>query len=275
LTNWADIANASGTWLAVKTDGTLWACGSNSSGSAGQNNLIGYSSPVQIGSDTDWSKVFGGGNNWWAIKTDGTLYACGYNLSGRLGDNTIINRSSPVQIGSGTWSLVSGMGQVFAVSTAGELWVWGNEPKGEAGLNTRDRDRSSPVQVGALTNWNGDIAAVSEASYAVKEDGTLWSWGSAQNGRLGNNSTTVSRSSPVQVGALATWSKVTGGGTGTAAVKTDGTLWGWGENSGQYRINNLTFASSPVQTGSDTDWFDVTMPRNSANDRTILITKLA
>jgi alpha-tubulin suppressor-like RCC1 family protein len=45
--------------LAKKTDGTLWAWGSNSSGMLGQNNLTYYSSPVQI-PGTSWSSISGG-----------------------------------------------------------------------------------------------------------------------------------------------------------------------------------------------------------------------
>ena len=44
----------------VKTDGTLWAWGQNDTGQLGQNNTTKYSSPVQVGSDTDWSWVNSG-----------------------------------------------------------------------------------------------------------------------------------------------------------------------------------------------------------------------
>jgi len=46
--------------IATKTDGTLWAWGENTKGQLGQNSVVNYSSPVQIGSETQWDQVKGG-----------------------------------------------------------------------------------------------------------------------------------------------------------------------------------------------------------------------
>ena len=93
---------------------------------------------------------------------------------------------------------------------------------------------------------------------AVKTDGTLWSWGHNNVGNLGDG-TTTNRSSPVQVGALTTWSTVGAGYSFAAAVKTDGTLWTWGYNtSGQLGDETTTNRSSPVQVGGLTTWLRVT-----------------
>ena len=55
--------------MALKTDGTLWAWGVNSSGQLGQNNSVAKSSPVQVGTHTNWSKAFAGGTESFAIRT--------------------------------------------------------------------------------------------------------------------------------------------------------------------------------------------------------------
>jgi alpha-tubulin suppressor-like RCC1 family protein len=92
------------------------------------------------------------------------------------------------------------------------------------------------------------------SSYAVKTDGTLWAWGDGGNGQLGQGNTTT-YSSPVQVGALTTWSTVGGGRNHALAIKTDGTLWVWGSNGyGQLGQGNTTDYSSPVQVGALTTW---------------------
>ena len=68
----------------------------------------------------------------------------------------------------------------------------------------------------------------------------------------------ISRSSPVQVGALTNWASVATQGAGTFAVKTDGTLWAWGYNSeGELGIGNVLSRSSPVQVGALTNWASV------------------
>jgi alpha-tubulin suppressor-like RCC1 family protein len=107
-----------------------------------------------------------------------------------------------------------------------ELYAWGRNNHGQIGDNTLV-NRSSPVQVGALTTWSQVSAAASVT--AIKTDNTLWTWGRNNDGQLGQNDV-VSRSSPTQVGVLTNWSKV----SRTLAIKTDGTLWSWGSNgSGQ------------------------------------------
>jgi alpha-tubulin suppressor-like RCC1 family protein len=50
-------------FFALKTDGTMWGWGQNSGGPLGQNSQTDYSSPIQIGSDTDWINIIGGTNN--------------------------------------------------------------------------------------------------------------------------------------------------------------------------------------------------------------------
>jgi hypothetical protein len=85
----------------------------------------------------------------------------------------------------------------------------------------------------------------------------LWSWGYGVYGALGQGNTT-DRSSPVQIGALTTWSSITSGSFLSAAIKTDGSLWIWGSGSeGKLGLGNTTNISSPVQVGALTNWYSV------------------
>jgi hypothetical protein len=111
------------------------------------------------------------------------------------------------------------------VPIAPKLYSWGNNGNGQLGLNDIVA-RSSPVQVGALTDWTQVTAGTSHTA-AIKTNGTLWTWGQGTYGRLGQNDV-ANRSSPVQVGALTDWAQVAAGGAHTAAIKTNGTLWTWG-----------------------------------------------
>ena len=90
-------------------------------------------------------------------------------------------------------------------------------------------------------------------------DGTLWTWGYNPYGSLGDN-TTTNKSSPVQTIAGGTnWKQVSASGSHTAAIKTDGTLWTWGQNNfGQLGDNTTTSKYSPVQTiAGGTNWKQV------------------
>jgi alpha-tubulin suppressor-like RCC1 family protein len=190
----------------VKTDGTLWGWGSNAYGNLGQNDRTQRSSPVQI--PGTWSKINGGDGSMFGIKTDNTLWAWGKNGDGQLGQNNIVQYSSPVQIGSGTnWIQSSGGNNNYHhLKTDGTLWAIGSGNYGQLGQNANGAgaDRSSPVQIPGTT-WK-QVGGRHYSTYAVKTDGTLWTWGSGNNGAHGQNNT-VDYSSPVQVPGT-TWMEV-------------------------------------------------------------------
>ena len=141
---------------------------------------------------------------------------------------------------------------------AGQLWGWGRNLDGNLGDNTVV-NKSSPVQTVTFgTNWS-QVSCGQNHTASIKTDGTLWMWGSGFYGQIGNN-TGLNRSSPVQtVAGGNNWSSVACGYYHTAAIKTDGTLWTWGQNSnGQLGDNTATRKSSPVQTiAGGTNWSSV------------------
>ena len=262
LSNWLRVAAGGYHKISVKTDGTLWTWGYGVHGILGLGNTTSYSSPKQVGALTNWAgnadSFDGGGYHTAAVKTDGTLWTWGNNYKGALGLGDESNRDSPVQVGSLTnWLKVSAGNYrtVHAIKTNGTMWGWGKNTYGQLGQGNTT-DRSSPVQVGALTTWS----TVSAGPYhlaAIKTDGTLWTTGSNFYGELGQGDTTH-RSSPVQVGSLTNWSKVSAGNYYHMAIKTDGTMWSWGYNAqGQLGLGNTTDRSSPVQVGALTNWENV------------------
>jgi alpha-tubulin suppressor-like RCC1 family protein len=273
LTNWSDVSAGGQVSGAIKTDGTLWTWGRATGGALGlnrtypaQQHYISVSSPTQIGADTNWYKITVQADNMWAVKTDGTLWAWGSNGGGH-GSNSTTARSSPTQVGALTdWSkLTARQGAKGTVKSNGTLWLWGGNGSGTVGDGTAI-SRSSPVQVGALTNWY-EVSSGTYATGATKTDYSLWTWGNGDYGALGQNlNYGSSRSSPVQVGTGNNWYRISGNNRFFMSIKTDGTLWGWGyqSNYGNLGINSLPNKSSPVQVGTDTDWYSITdaEPRN-------------
>jgi len=233
FTDWCQAAASTATGghtAAVRTNGTLWAWGLNSSGQLGDGTTISKRSPVSvIGGFTDWCQVAAGGFHTAAVRTNGTLWAWGVNASGQLGDNTTTNRSSPVSVIGGftDWCQVSASStHTAALRTNGTLWAWGANSCGRLGDNTTT-NRSSPVSViGGFTDWC-QAAASNFHTAAIRTNGTLWAWGSNQpsgyggsGGRLGDN-TSTDRSSPVSVvGGFTDWCQVAAGNGHTAALRS-------------------------------------------------------
>ena len=236
---------------------SLYAWGMNTAGELGQNNKTAYSSPVQVGSNTTWAKIGATteGSSI-AIKNDGTLWTWGKDSYGALGQNTSSGAgfSSPKQVTGTTWNEVAGQQQgMTATKTDGTLWTWGQNGDGQLGINEASlfyTQRSSPTQVGSDTDWNKPVDSRSKCGAAIKTDGTLWTWGENEEGRLGHNNQTK-YSSPVQVPG--TWASAVMGRSCSLATKTDGTLWAWGDNTqGELAQNHIDERSSPVQIPGST-----------------------
>lgn len=197
--------------------------------------------------------------------TQGSLWSWGYAESGRLGNGSTIDLSSPVQVGTATdWSLTGRFthgAQDMAAIRAGALYAWGLNTSGQLGLGDTT-NRSSPVQVGALTTW-AVVAGAQVVTYAIKTDGTFWRWGTQQSGEGG--SIGFFTSSPVQLGSLTDWKYPYPGFRSILATKTDGTLWAWGYNgTGELGLGDTTNRSSPVQVGTLTTWQSASMGGDSS-----------
>jgi alpha-tubulin suppressor-like RCC1 family protein len=145
-------------------------------------------------------------------------------------------------------------------------WTWGIGSSGTLGDNTTV-DKSSPVSViGGFTDWSeismgGSSGGTVGRGHAIRTNGTLWSWGYAGAGGLGDNGTGgVPRSSPVIVaGGFTDWCQVSAGSCHSLAVRTNGTAWAWGLGCcGRLGNNCTTDRSSPVSVvGGFTDWCQV------------------
>jgi alpha-tubulin suppressor-like RCC1 family protein len=159
-----------------------------------------------------------------------------------------------------TWSFA------HAVKEDGTLWAWGwneaaNGERGILGTGSSAQYVNEPEQVGADTDWKA-VFDGSHSFFAIKTDGTLWAWGNNQYangsniGILGVGSLEVVVTKPQQVGVDDKWKTVRVGSNGTTGLKTDGSLWAWGDNSeGRLALpSSIPFADAPVRIGLDGDW---------------------
>jgi alpha-tubulin suppressor-like RCC1 family protein len=185
--------------------------------------------------------------------------AWGINSFGQLGDDSTAPRSKQVEVkgegGVGSLGSVTSFdgGQNHTVALKnGTAYAWGHNGSGQLGtgpISGTGTDSDVPVKVhgagdvGFLTDVlavaagsNFSLALVSDGTGdGVGNDGTVWAWGDNFRGQLGNNSL-ASSNVPVQVhgagnvGFLTHVVAVAAGGSHSLAVKSDGTVWTWGDN---------------------------------------------
>jgi VCBS repeat-containing protein len=136
------------------------------------------------------------------------------------------------------------------VVASGHPFVWGRNYESQLGVPSQISILNpTPVASGFVTIVGGPNHSV-----AIKNDGTLWTWGYNGDGQLGHGDF-VQRTSPTQVGAATDWTAIAAGGSHTIAIKSDGTLWTWGYNGyGQLGHGDFTRRTSPTKVGTATDW---------------------
>lgn len=250
------------TTFIIKTDGTLWGCGGNFHGMLGDGTTTDRNTFVQIGTATNWKMVSGKGSHTIALKTDGSLWAWGNNIYGQLGDGTSVDKVVPTRIGTANdWKTISATyWSNLAMKNNGTLWAWGfNQDYGQLGDGTHT-NRNTPIQIGSANDWKS-ICAGAAFSVAIKNNGTLWAWGTNQYGQFGNG-TTLNSFVPLQIGTATDWKQVLTGEYHLLALKNNGTLYATGNGYfGVLGNGNTASLSTLTQIGTATDWDSIGIGR--------------
>lgn len=141
----------------------------------------------------------------------------------------------------------------------GTIWTCGDNLLGQLGDGTQTA-RNVATRVGTATDWM-TLAAGEHHTLALKSDGSLWAWGDNTYGQLGNNQATLVQTLPTQVGSDKDWKTVAAGDYHSLALKTNGTLWAWGDSADGTLGTGETYSgiilATPTQVGADTDWVAV------------------
>ena len=251
MDNVASVSCGGNHTAAIKTDGTLWTWGANVYGQLGTGKE-GYDTnsyvPVKVMENV--SAVSCGSLHTAAIKTDGSLWMWGANSFGQIGNGKQYsgrygNNIQPVKIMDDVAAVSCGSNHTAAIKKDGSLWIWGSNYRGELGNGGTGNDTDNiggfiqTVPLKLMDNVTA-ISCGTQITAAIKTDGSLWIWGANYGGQLGNgwagnvtDTRTSSTGDPMQtvpVKVLDDVAFVSCGSFHTAAIKTDGSLWVWGDN---------------------------------------------
>ena len=247
--------------VALKNNGTVLTLGGGSDGQLGNGTTQGTQpTPVQVQSLTNVKAIAAGYYFTVALKNDGTVLTWGSNVYGQLGNGTKTGSSVPIAVINDVKAIAAGGGHTVALKTDGTVWAWGRNNYGQLGDETTT-DRLSPVQVkisGVPLNNVKAIAACNANTIALKNDGTVWIWGSNANGQLGYGipgNLLAYIATPLQLSTQSNIYAVAVGGDHAIAIKNDGVVWAWGNNGyGQVGNNSTTTQNAPVKArGTDPD----------------------
>lgn len=237
--------------VALRKDGTVWAWGSRDEGALGDGQPTGLRpmtaiSPTQVPGLLGITQIAATRLHNLALRSDGKVMAWGLGRDGQLGNGTRDSGWTPAEV-SGLDRIVSigaGMasfaGNSFsgAVRDDGTVWMWGSGVSGLMGNGTENPSPDDPggrnllpLQVKGLTNVKSLSLGYGHAA-ALHRDGTLRMWGHDGYGQIGVGTASGYYFKPVLVKAMTNVSAVYLGSMRSFAVRTDGSLWIWGNGSG-------------------------------------------
>ena len=234
--------------LVTLDNGTLLAWGYGGFGQLGEGGTTWATNRIAYPDIDNVSQISGGNYFSCALMRDKTIQCWGKNGNGQVGDGTTTNATSPKQVSGLTnmSKVAAGGNHVCALADNGTVWCWGRGDGGKLG-NEADTHSSTPVQVSGITTAT-DVSASDLVSCALLSDRTIKCWGSNANGQLGNGSAGGSSNVSVAVSSLTSVIKIASGFKHNCAIRTDNTVWCWGENTkGQLGDNSTTDRNTPVQ----------------------------
>jgi alpha-tubulin suppressor-like RCC1 family protein len=255
------VVSTGDSFFVILEDNSLCVWGENDYGQLGDGTKTAREKPAKLMNDVAF--VCSDGRSTFVVKTDGSLWGWGSNIGFGYDNLTL----SPVKLTTGVSSVYNGGGQAarFIIKTDGSLWSWGMNNTGTIGNGTKDgKFYQNPVKI--MDNV-ATVAPGDSLSFAVTKDGTLYGWGTQTQevtyppeGKTDYDSkeavtvlerdlylgdgTMEDRLRPIKLMDNVA-SVIHDSHNATYALKTDGTVWGWGYDN--FGTGTVTLRERPAQ----------------------------
>lgn len=259
-------ANRNGSWsqttAVLLADGTVWTIGGNGAGQIGDGTTTSRSTWTKVPGLSGVKQLAAGLVHFYALLTDKTVVGWGQNQNKEMGSTPTTDFvATPVRIAglANVAQISAGTFQGYALLEDSTVRSWGRNTFGAALGNGPGADTGvgTPVVVSNLSGVT-QIAGGHQCCYALKTDGTVWGWGGADDGRLGDAATpqpwtatpAPAHATPVRVQGLSgvTVSQLVGTRSGGIVLLSNGTVRAWGGNaSGSLGDGTTVTKSTAVQ----------------------------
>jgi alpha-tubulin suppressor-like RCC1 family protein len=242
LTDVIQISAGEESRYAVRSDGSVWAWGSNSRGQLGSGTTTDASVPKRVTNLSNVTQLRSGDTTVYAL-VGGAVYAWGQNDLGQVGNGNTTDVTSPVQIiPSGVTQIAPNLYRCAALKSDGTVLIWGRNYT------------SSPSPFAGISGVTA-LGAATGTYYARMTDGSAQSWLTNSYGQGGNGDTTTSLTPRPIVGLTSGVHVLAGNGISNNGSRTgagyawmnDGSLRSWGSNlDGQLGDGTTDMRTSPV-----------------------------
>ncbi|MGN0106988.1 MAG: Ig-like domain-containing protein, partial [Hominilimicola sp.] len=240
--------------VAVRYDGSVWGYGVNDNGQLGTGDNISSDAPVKAISFAERAvDVAAGADHTLILDAKGNVWAAGSNEYGQLGtgsSDTSSNQFTKINGLSNVVAIAAGNGYSIALTDKGNVFVWGNNARGQIGLG-ETASADTPRQL-VLSNIRA-ISAGSEHSMFVRVDGVVYATGNHENNRLGII-TDEDIKVPVRVPSLVGMVDISAGDKHTLALNINKTVSSFGNNeNGELGIShtNETISVETIEVISE------------------------
>jgi alpha-tubulin suppressor-like RCC1 family protein len=136
---------------------------------------------------------------------------------------------APVSLPSGVRQLVAYRDDGMALLSNGTVATWGDDSSYQVGDGSAN-DRVTPIVLPGLTGIT-QVAGGGGDEMALDSSGTVWVWGNNYSGEAGNGTHGGFILTPQRVPGLSGVVQIAAGSSADFALKSDGTVWAWGDNT--------------------------------------------